>query len=213
MNQSTELMFILDRSGSMHGLEQDTLGGYNSLLEKQRNLYNPCRISTVLFDHEIQILHDRVDIRQVQPVTASEYQPRGQTALLDAMGMMINRLGGIQQYTPSEQRSERVLVVVITDGMENASRKFGRAQIKALVERQQQRFGWEFVFLGANMDAITTAENYGIAPERAGTYVPDAEGTALKYDALDEMVGDFRTGSRRSYEKLERVRCDTRQRG
>ncbi|MBS7327058.1 MAG: VWA domain-containing protein [Thiopseudomonas sp.] len=213
MNTLTELAFILDRSGSMTGLEDDTLGGYNSMLEKQRNLYNDCRITTVLFDHEVQILHDRLDIRLVTPVTREHYQPRGNTALLDAMALTINRLGAIQQYTPPAQRAERVMVVIITDGMENASRQYSVGQLRKLVERQQQRFGWEFIFLGANMDAIGVACSYGIAPEKASNFVADKQGATLNYETLALAVTRFRRGERDFHQELDSIRRDEQLRG
>lgn len=213
MNTLTELVFILDRSGSMAGLVDDTLGGYNSMLEKQRNLYSDCRITTVLFDHEIQILHDRLDIRLVTPVTREQYQPRGNTALLDAMGITINRLGAIQQYTPPAQRAERVMVVIVTDGMENDSRQYSLGQVRKMVERQQQRFGWEFIFLGANMDAIDVARSYGIQADKASNYVADKQGAELNYETLALAVTRFRRGDRDFHKELDSIRRDEQQRG
>lgn len=198
----TELVFILDRSGSMSGLEADTLGGYNSLLAKHQALPGECRITTLLFDHEQLLLHDRVDIRHVQPMTLEQYMPRGSTALLDALGTAINRLGYLQKHTPAEQRAGQVMLVIVTDGMENASREYSQQQVRRMVERQQQRFGWEFLFLGANMDAITTAAGYGIDESRAATFRSDGTGVEAKYQVVAEITQSFRSGRRDFSERL-----------
>ena len=153
----TELVFILDRSGSMDGLESDTVGGFNSMLSKQQEDDDECRLTTVLFDHEYEILHDRIDIKAVSPITEKEYFVRGQTALLDAIGRTINKIGNTQKQTAEEYRAEKVLFVITTDGMENASREYTHDKIKSLIERQKTKYGWEFIFLGANIDVMVGA--------------------------------------------------------
>jgi uncharacterized protein YegL len=177
----TELVFILDRSGSMGGLEGDTIGGFNSMLAKQQAEPGECRITTVLFDNQYEVLHDRIDIKAVSPITEAEYFVRGQTALLDAVGTTINNIGGVQKNTVEEFRAGKVLFVVTTDGMENASREFGYEQIKRMVEHQKSKYNWEFIFLGANIDAVSVAGRFGIAPDRAQSFFNDSEGIALNY--------------------------------
>ena len=189
---STELVFILDRSGSMGGLESDTIGGFNSMLEKQQLENGECRITTVLFDNEYEILHDRIDIRAVTPISEREYFVRGQTALLDAIGMTISKIVGVQKNTAEEFRAEKVLFVITTDGMENASREFNYDEIKWLVEKQKSELGWEFIFLGANIDAVDVADRFGIAHNRAQNYHNDSEGIRLKYEQLSKTVSDYR---------------------
>lgn len=213
MNHSTELVFILDKSGSMHGLQQDTLGGYNGMLEKQRELDGECRITTVLFNHESSIVHDRANLRDVSPMTDEQYQPSGYTALLDTIGMAINRIGNVQKNSPPQQRAGKVMVVIITDGLENSSREFSLSHIRRMVERQQQRFGWEFIFLGANIDAIDVAASYGISAKNASTYVADSQGTGLNFEAINEAVQDFRRGRSDYHQRLDAVRQDQRMRG
>lgn len=213
MNHSTELVFILDKSGSMHGLQQDTLGGYNGMLAKQRELDGECRITTVLFNHESSIVHDRAGLDHVRPMTIEQYQPSGYTALLDSIGMTINRIGTIQKNSPPQQRASKVMVVIITDGQENASREFSLPHIRHMIERQQQRFGWEFIFLGANIDAIDVAASYGISAKNASTYVADSQGTGLNFDVINEAVQDFRRGRRDYHQRLDAIRRDQRMRG
>ena len=152
----TELVFILDRSGSMGGLESDTIGGFNAMLEKQRKLDGECRITTVLFDNRYELLHDRIDIRAVSPMTEREYQVGGSTALLDAMGRTIQKMVNVQKSTAEEYRAENVMFVIITDGEENSSREYSAQKVKAMIE-QEKKYGWEFIFLGANIDAVETA--------------------------------------------------------
>jgi len=188
----TELVFILDRSGSMGGLESDTIGGFNSMLTKQQAEPGKCRITTVLFDHEYEVLHDRIDIKAVSPITEREYFVRGSTALLDAIGRTINKIAGVQKNTAEDYRAGKVLFVITTDGMENASREFDYAKIKSMVERQKDKFGWEFIFLGANIDAVDVAGRFGIGRNRAQNFHNDSEGIALNYQAVSEAVASFR---------------------
>ena len=189
---STELVFILDRSGSMGGLESDTIGGFNAMLQKQQAEHGECRVTTALFDNEYEILHDRIDIKAVSPITEREYYVRGQTALLDAVGRTINKIGGVQKNTADEYRAEKVLFVITTDGMENASREFTYEKVKSLVENQKSKYGWEFIFLGANIDAVDVADRFGVARDRAQRFHNDSEGVALNYSVLSETVSHYR---------------------
>ena len=188
MENSTELVFILDRSGSMAGLEADTIGGYNAMLEKQRAVPGEARVTTVLFDNQCELLHDRIDLRAVAPITEKEYFVRGSTALLDAIGSTIQKIGNAQKRTAEPYRADKVIFIIITDGMENASRTFDYTKVKAMVECQKQEFGWEFIFLGANIDAVETAGHFGIDADRAVNYHSDSEGTALNYEVLSETI-------------------------
>jgi uncharacterized protein YegL len=188
----TELVFILDRSGSMGGLESDTIGGFNSMLQKQQAEPGECRITTVLFDHEYEVLHDRIDIKAVSPITDKEYFVRGNTALLDAVGRTINKIGGVQKNTAVDYRADKVLFVITTDGMENASREFDYNKIKSMIERQKSKYGWEFIFLGANIDAVEVANRFGVAKSRAQNFHNDGEGIALNYAVVSEAVASFR---------------------
>jgi len=189
---STELVFILDRSGSMSGLENDTIGGFNSMLSKQQSEPGECRITTVLFDHNYEVLHDRIDIRAVGNITDKEYYVRGSTALLDAVGKTIKKIGNVQKNTAKEYRAGKVLFVITTDGMENASRKFTIEEVRSLVERYKKKHKWEFIFLGANIDAIDVAEGFGIPKSRTQNFLNDSEGVALNYEVLSETVASFR---------------------
>lgn len=191
----TELAFILDRSGSMCGLEADTIGGYNAMLEKQKKEAGEAIVTTVLFDDQYELLHDRIDLRGIAPITDREYYVRGSTALLDAIGKTIQKIANIQKRTAPELRADRVLFVITTDGHENASREYSYSKVKALVERQKKQYGWEFLFLGANIDAIATAQRFGIEADRAVDYHADGEGTQLNYQVLSETVSCVRAGA------------------
>lgn len=188
----TELVFILDRSGSMSGLEADTIGGFNSMLAKQKQEAGEAVVTTVLFDDRYELLHDRIDIRSVAPITDRQYFVRGSTALLDAIGRTIHKIVNVQRHTAPEYRADKVLFVITTDGYENASREYGPEQIKTLVEREQKEFGWEFLFLGANIDAIAAAKQFGIGADRAVTFHADNEGTRLNYAVVSEAVSCLR---------------------
>ena len=188
----TEIVFILDRSGSMAGLEGDTIGGFNSMLTKQKNEEGEAVVSTVLFDNECEIIHDRVDIQKIEPMTRKEYYVRGCTALLDAVGGAIHHIGNVHKYAREEDRPEKTLFVITTDGMENASREYSYDRLKAMIERQKDKYGWEFIFLGANIDAAKEAARFGIAADRAANYHADTLGTAVIYEAVNEVVGDVR---------------------
>lgn len=209
----TELVFILDKSGSMSGLETDTIGGYNAMLAKQKAVEGECRITTALFDQGYELVHDRTDIRGVSPLTDREYQVGGTTALIDAIGRTIDKIGGAQKHTTQEYRAEKVMFVIITDGLENASREYSAKTVKAMVERQKEKYGWEFVFLGANIDAVETAAHFGIRADRAADYVADSAGTALNFDAVSAMAVELRESRRISEHYLDDIRADAQKRG
>ena len=190
----TELVFILDRSGSMAGLEGDTIGGFNAMLARQRAEEGEALVSTVLFDNERQVIHDRLPLDKVPPLTGKEYFVRGSTALLDAVGCAIHHIGMVHKYARPEDRPERTLFVITTDGMENSSRRYTYDRVKEMIGRQRERYGWEFLFLGANMDAGAEAGRFGIRPDRAVTYNCDREGVALNYRAVGEAVSAVRSG-------------------
>ena len=189
----TELVFILDRSGSMSGLESDTIGGYNSLLNKQRDEEGQAIVTTVLFDDKFELLHDRLDIHAISPISDKDYFVRGSTALLDAIGKTINKIGNVQKHTRPEMRADKVLVIITTDGMENASVEYSYDQVKMMIERQKSKYGWEFIFLGANIDALQTAHRFGIDSSRAANYHADKAGTHLNYSTLNKTVSKFRS--------------------
>ena len=211
--KAAELVFILDKSGSMAGLESDTIGGFNSMLQKQKALDGECRITTVLFDNHYELLHDRIDIRAVGPMTEREYQVGGSTALLDAIGRTIQKLVGVQRNTAEEYRAESVMFVIITDGAENSSREYSSRKVKAMIEHEKEQYGWEFVFLGANIAAVETAGRFGIASDRAVDYVPDGAGTELNFQMMSETAAAFRTTGVMPQAPLEAVRRDMRKRG
>lgn len=188
----TELVFILDRSGSMSGLESDTIGGFNSMLSKQQTESGECRITTILFDNQYEVLHDRIEIKAVNPITEHEYFVRGQTALLDAIGNTISKIGSVQKNTAEAYRANKVLFVITTDGMENASREYNYDKIKAMIDYQKSKYGWEFLFLGANIDAVDVASRFGVDKSRAQSFHNDSDGIALNYEVLSQTVAMFR---------------------
>ena len=189
----TEIVFILDRSGSMSGLEADTIGGFNSLIEKQKKEEGEAIVSTVLFDDECQVLHDRKALGKIEPLTDKDYYVRGCTALLDAVGGAIHHIGNVHKYAREEDRPEKTLFIITTDGQENSSRRYTYEKVKHMVERQKEKFGWEFLFLGANIDAAKEAERFGIRRDRAVDYHADREGTAVNYKALSHAVSSVRS--------------------
>ena len=204
----TEVVFILDRSGSMAGLEKDTIGGFNAMLEKQRRGEGQALISTVLFSNESAVIHDRVDAREVPPLTEREYFVCGCTALLDAIGGAIHHIGNVHKYAREEDRPERTLFVITTDGMENASRHYDLRRVRAMIERQKARYGWEFLFLGANIDAVDTAARLGIDADRAANFHCDAQGTQLNYEAVSDAVSAMRCAAPLSARWKERIDSD-----
>ena len=188
----TELVFLLDRSGSMQGLEGDTIGGFNSMLEKQKKEPGQAFVSTVLFDDRLTVLHDRVAVEKVRPITEKDYCVRGCTALLDAIGETVRHIGNIHKYARSEDVPQHTLFVITTDGMENASRRYSATQIRKMIRRQQETYGWEFLFLGANIDAVETAGELGIGPDRAVNYHCDSAGTRINYEVVSQAVAAVR---------------------
>ena len=184
----TEIIYILDRSGSMGGLESDTIGGFNSMMEKQKKTGEKAIVSTVLFDDVCEVIHDRVPIEKVEKMTDKQYYVRGCTALLDAVGGAIHHIGNVHKYAREEDRPEKTIVVITTDGMENASCKYSRDKIEKMVKRQQKKYGWEFIFIGANIDAYAEAQKYGIRRDRAVNYVCDDIGTANVYAGVSKAV-------------------------
>ena len=194
MKDCTELVFILDSSGSMHGLEADTIGGFNSLLEKQRAEGCAVLVSTVMFNEEIKVIHDRCDIGTVLPLTEVDYAPSGTTALIDAIGCAVKHIRNVQRYARPEDVPARTLFVITTDGMENASHYFTADEVRALIE-EQKKAGWEFLFLGANIDAVETARGFGISEDRAVDFVADGMGIEKNFHALAMPIGMFSRGS------------------
>ena len=188
----TEIVFILDRSGSMAGLEDDTIGGFNSLIKKQRKEEGDAYISTVLFDNYSEVVHDRVSLDKVPEMTRDVYYVRGCTALLDAVGNAVHHIGNVHKYAREEDRPEHTLFVITTDGMENASRHYSYEQVRRMIERQKEKYGWEFLFLGANIDAAKEAARFGIMEDRAVDYHCDEDGTALNYEVLSDTIREVR---------------------
>ena len=209
----TELVFILDRSGSMAGLEKDTIGGFNAMIDKQRREAGEAVISTVLFDNYTEVIHDRVPLHSVPKLTEREYYVRGCTALLDAVGGAIHHIGNVHKYAREEDRPARTLFVITTDGMENASRRYTYEKVKAQIARQKERYGWEFLFLGANIDAAQEAARFGIAEDYAATYVADEAGTNLIYETVNEAVCSFRACQPMAANWKDRINEDYRKRG
>ncbi len=184
----TEIIYILDRSGSMSGLEADTIGGFNSMMDQQKKTGEKALVSTVLFDNVCEVIHDRVPIDKIEKMTDKQYYVRGCTALLDAVGGAIHHIGNIHKYAREEDRPEKTIVVITTDGMENASEKYSREKIEMMVKRQQKKYGWEFIFIGANIDAYAEAQKYGIRRDRAVNYVCDSIGMAHVYAGVGKAV-------------------------
>ncbi len=184
----TEMVFILDRSGSMAGLEGDTIGGFNSMIRRQREAEGEALVSTVLFSNESIVIHDREDVRRVEPLTERQYRVGGSTALIDALGQAVHHIGNVHKYAREEDVPEHTIFVITTDGMENASHRYTADQVRAMVKRQSEKYGWEFLFLGANIDAVETASHYGIGADRAVTFRSDSAGQALNYQEVGEAV-------------------------
>ena len=187
-NNITELVFILDRSGSMGGLESDTVGGFNAMIEKQKKQDGTCYVSTVLFDNESEVLHDRARLSDVPKMTEKDYTVRGCTALIDAIGGAIRHIGNIHKYARPEDVPEHTMFVITTDGLENASRRYSSEEVKWMIERQKEKYGWEFLFIGANIDAVETAARYGIGRDRAVNYHADGQGTQVLYQTVSDAV-------------------------
>ena len=208
----TELVFILDRSGSMAGLETDTIGGFNAMLAKQRKEPGEAFVSTVLFDNETEVIHDRAPLDQVEDLTQEQYYVRGCTALLDAVGGAIRHIGNVHRYARKEDVPEKTLFIITTDGMENASHRYTYPQVRKMIQEKQQH-GWEFLFLGANIDAAAEASRFGIGQDRAANYCCDAKGTALNYTVISEAISQFRSSMPLAADWKEEIDKDYEKRG
>ena len=204
----TEIVFILDRSGSMAGLEDDTIGGFNAMIEKQRGEPGEAVISTVLFDNETEVIHDRIPLDRVPRLTEKEYYVRGCTALLDAVGGAIHHIGNVHKYAREEDRPEKTLFVITTDGLENASRRYTYDKVKAMIARQRERYGWEFLFLGANIDAAREAARFGIRADCAADYHADSIGTEAVYESVCEAVCQVRRAAPLKASWKQRIDAD-----
>ena len=211
--KKTEIVFILDRSGSMGGLESDTIGGFNSMLEKQQKESGEALVSTVLFSGETEVIHDRVSIDKVEPLTDKEYYVGGCTALLDAVGGAIHHIGNVHKYARKEDVPEKTLFIITTDGYENASRRYTYDDVKSMIERQKEKYGWEFMFLGANIDAAREARRFGISENMAADYCCDEVGTALNYDAMSCAISEMRKSACINPNWKKRIDDDYRRRG
>ena len=194
-NGITELVFILDRSGSMSGLEKDTIGGFNSMIEKQKKQEGECYVSTVLFDNESEVIHDRIKLSEIKPMTEDDYYVRGCTALIDAIGGAIHHIGNIHKYARPEDVPEHTMFIITTDGMENASHRYTSDKVKVMIERHKEKYGWEFLFIGANIDAVETAAQYGIGSDRAVNYNADEKGTKILYATVSESICQMRSNA------------------
>nr|WP_300090365.1 vWA domain-containing protein [Sedimentibacter sp.] len=212
-NNLTEMVFILDKSGSMSGLEQDTIGGFNSMLERQKKEEGEALVTTVLFDNNYDLLHERMNIRNVDFLSSREYFVGGSTALLDAIGRTINRISKSISESSEQFRPGKVIFVIITDGMENSSREFTFRKIKDMIELKKSKYAWDFIFLGANIDAAETASNLGIDEERAANFCPDSEGTMLNYKVVSEAVSNFRKGIKVEADWKSEIESDYNKRG
>ncbi len=211
-NNITELVFILDRSGSMAGLESDTIGGFNSLIEKQKKQDGECFVSTVLFDNVCEVLYDRVKLADIPPMTDKDYTVRGCTALVDAIGGAIHHIGNIHKYARPEDVPEHTMFVITTDGLENASHRYTANQVKMMIEHQKEKYGWEFLFIGANIDAVETARRYGIREDRAVNYHADGEGTHILYETVAKAVCNVRASAPLGADWSEDINADYQRR-
>lgn len=209
----TELVFILDRSGSMSGLESDTIGGFNSMIEKQKKQDGECIVSTVLFNNDSQVIHDRVPLDKIEPMTERDYYVSGGTALIDAIGGAIHHIGNVHKYARPEDVPENTIFIITTDGYENASYRYSSDRVKHMIERQKSKFGWEFLFIGANIDAVETAKRYGINQDRAVNYHADAQGTDIVYATVSQAVCNVRMNKCMAENWCEDIDNDYKNRG
>lgn len=212
-NNITELVFILDRSGSMGGLESDTIGGFNGMISKQKKEEGEAYVSTILFDNESEVVHDRILLSEIPPMTEKEYYVRGCTALLDAIGDAVKHIAAIHKYARPEDVPAHTMFIITTDGLENASRKYSRKEIKKLISDKKEKDGWEFLFIGANIDVVEVAESVGISRERTANYVADEEGTAMVYGVLSEPISALRKNKAISGEWAAKLESDKARRG
>ncbi len=211
-NKTTELVFIIDRSGSMGGLEEDTVGGFNAMIRNQRKEEGKCYVSTVLFDNESYVLHDRIPLENVPEMTDKDYTVRGCTALIDAIGGAIHHIGNIHKYARAEDVPEKTVFVITTDGMENASRRYSSDDVKSKIKRQSEKYGWEFLFVGANIDAVETAKGFGIRSDRAVDYVADKKGTGVMYANLSCAISNIRESGKLSEDWSDSIKKDYKNR-
>ena len=209
----TEIVFILDRSGSMAGLEDDTIGGFNAMVEKQKKEPGDAVLSAVLFSDGCQVLYDRADIQKVEPMTEQQYRVGGCTALLDAIGGAVHHIGNVHKYAREEDRPGKTIFVITTDGMENASRSYTYDEVQRMVKHEQEKYGWEFLFLGANMDAISAARSFGIRADRAVRYRRDRAGTELNYQVVSETVSRVRRRESIDADWCAPIEADVKKRG
>ena len=209
----TEVVFILDRSGSMSGLETDTIGGFNSMIQKQKMEAGQALISTVLFNNYSKVLYDRADVQKIPQMTEADYFVHGCTALLDAIGGAIHHIGNVHKYARPEDVPEHTIFIIMTDGMENASHIYSRDKVKQMIERQKEKYDWEFLFLGANIDAIETAGHFGIDADKAANYQCDSEGTALNYEVLNDAISAVRCNAALDSNWKKRIDKDYEKRG
>jgi uncharacterized protein YegL len=209
----TELVFILDRSGSMSGLERDTIGGFNAMIEKQKKQEGECIVSTVLFDDESRVIHDRVSLDEIKPMTEDDYFVGGCTALIDAIGGAIHHIGNVHKYARPEDVLENTIFIITTDGQENASHRYSSDKVKQMIERQKDKYGWEFLFIGANIDAVETAKRYGIDRNRAVNYNADAQGTSIVYESVSKAVCNVRASKCMAENWSEDIDKDFKNRG
>lgn len=204
----TELVFILDRSGSMSGLEEDTIAGFNTMLDKQCKEKGKATITTVLFDDELELIHDQVDVKKVEKLTSKDYYVRGTTALLDAIGITLNKTITKMKNTKKKERADKVMFVIITDGMENASREYDHQKVKAMIDKQKEKYNWEFIFMGANIDAVRTASMFGIHSNRSVNYHADEVGTKLNFQVVNDVISKMRVTSKINDEWKEKIEKD-----
>ena len=209
----TELVYILDRSGSMAGLEADTIGGFNAMIEKQRGEPGEAFVSTILFDHESQVLHDRIPLSDVPRMTERDYTVRGSTALIDAVGGAIRHIGNIHKYARPEDVPEKTIFIITTDGMENASHRFTSDEVKAMIRRQKEQYGWEFLFIGANIDAVETGKRFGLGRDRVANYVSDRKGTTIMFESVSDACCELRSSAPLSADWNARMEKDKKRRG
>ena len=209
----TELVFILDRSGSMEGLEKDTIGGFNSMIEKQKKQDGECIVSTVLFDNESEVIHDRVSINEIKPMTEDDYYACGGTALIDAIGGAIHHIGNVHKYARPEDVPENTIFIITTDGYENASYRYTSNKVKHMIKHEKEKYGWEFLFIGANIDAVETAKHYGIDRNRAVNYHADAQGTDIVYATVSKAVCNVRASKCMEENWSEDIDNDFKMRG
>lgn len=209
----TELVFILDRSGSMSGLERDTIGGFNSMIEKQKKQDGECIVSTVLFNNDSRVIHDRVPLDKIEPMTERDYYVSGGTALIDAIGGAIHHIGNVHKYARKEDVPENTIFIITTDGYENASYRYSSDKVKRMIEHEKEKYGWEFLFIGANIDAVETAKHYGIDQDRAVNYHADAQGTDIVYATVSQAVCNVRMNKCMAENWSEDIDNDYKKRG